>query len=150
MRNQIARPRKGFTLIELIAVIVILAIMAGVALPRYFDYASQAREASCRGTLGGVRAGIANYYANQAIGGNAIYPTKAQLETLGTVMQEAIPDNPYNDLNTLEEITVKATATARTTDGSTGWRYFVDNTATPPEYVFWANSTTSGINENQF
>jgi len=30
--------RRGFTLIELIAVIVVLAILAGVAAPRFFDY----------------------------------------------------------------------------------------------------------------
>lgn len=139
--------RSGFTLIELIAVIVILAIMAGVALPRYFDYAAQAREAACRGTLGGVRAGIANYYANEAINGAAQYPTAVQLGTLGTVMQEQIPDNPYNDLNTIEAIAVKATATSRLTDGSTGWRFYVDNAASPPEYVIWPNTNTVGEND---
>ena len=33
---------RGFTLIELIAVIVVLAILAGVAVPRYFDYTAGA------------------------------------------------------------------------------------------------------------
>ena len=69
--------RKGFTLIELMAVIVILAILAGVALPKYFDYAEQAKIASCKGTLGGVRAGIANFYANKAINTTAAYPVLA-------------------------------------------------------------------------
>src|SRR5688572_33061977 len=86
--------RTGFTLIELIAVIVVLAILAGVALPKYFDYSAQARASSCKGTLGGVRAGIANFYANSAISGTAVYPTFAQLNTLGTVMQELLPPNP--------------------------------------------------------
>ena len=53
--------RAGFTLIELMAVVLILAILAGVALPKFFDYQTQAREAGCKGTLGGVRAGIANF-----------------------------------------------------------------------------------------
>lgn len=35
--------RRGFTLIELIAVIVVLAILAGVAIPRYMDYSERAR-----------------------------------------------------------------------------------------------------------
>ena len=39
------RARSAFTLIELIAVIVVLAILSGVALPRYFDYADKAKEA---------------------------------------------------------------------------------------------------------
>ena len=68
-RNSVVR--KGFTLIELMAVVLILAILAGVALPKFFNYQSQAREASCKGTLGGVRAGIANFYANEALSGTA-------------------------------------------------------------------------------
>ena len=82
--------KKGFTLIELMAVILILAILAGVALPRFFNYQTQAREAATKGTLGGVRAGIANFYANKAISASAaVYPTFAELTTLGTVMQES-------------------------------------------------------------
>ena len=36
--------------------IVVLAILAGVALPKYFDYSANAKASSCKGTLGGVRA----------------------------------------------------------------------------------------------
>src|SRR6267142_554603 len=90
------RTRKAFTLIELIAVIVVLAILAGVALPKYFDYSANAKSSSCKGTLGGVRAAVANFYANSALTAAAAYPTYVQLNTLGTVMQEPLPQNPYN------------------------------------------------------
>src|SRR5688572_14192156 len=89
--------RTGFTLIELIAVIVVLAILAGVALPKYFDYSAQARASSCKGTLGGVRSGVANFYMNTGLTGLERYPTYAELNTLGTVMQEPLPQNPYNN-----------------------------------------------------
>ena len=92
-----SRNRRAFTLIELIAVIVVLAILAGVALPKYFDYSANAKESAVRGTLGGVREGIANFYANAAISGMPAYPTLAQLNATGTVMQEAIPENPYKN-----------------------------------------------------
>jgi prepilin-type N-terminal cleavage/methylation domain-containing protein len=136
----VARNHRGFTLIELIAVVVVLAILAGVALPKYFDYASEAKEAATRGALGGVRAGIANFYANSAISGTPAYPTLVQLETLGTVMQEPLPKNPYQDSNDV------AAAVWDSSDppvsGANGWNY--DASAGR----FWANS--DGEDENEW
>ena len=135
------RKRKAFTLIELIAVIVVLAILAGVALPKYFDYAAQAKESACKGVLGGVRAGVANFYANSAISGTAGYPTYAELTTVGTVMQEPIPENPYNDLATLKDEDGNYVAANPPVDGTTGWCYDETNGK------FWANSDSVDENE---
>lgn len=132
---------RGFTLIELIAVLVVLAILSGVALPKYFDYTARARSSALQGALGGLRTGIAGYFADQSVSGTAAYPTLVQLETLGTVMQEAIPANPYNDSNDVISAT-SGQATARTVDSSStaGYRYYVDNTLTPPAAVIYANT----------
>ncbi|MCP3905444.1 MAG: prepilin-type N-terminal cleavage/methylation domain-containing protein [Planctomycetes bacterium] len=145
--------RKGFTLVELMAVIVILAILAGVALPKYFDYAQQAKDASVKGTLGGVRAGCANFYANTAItGATAAYPTLAQLETVGDVMQEAVPDNPYDtgaspgDVH-LATVAEAGARTAPVAAGTGGWAYYLDNTLTPPAFTFYANTDVNGEND---
>jgi general secretion pathway protein G len=132
---------RAFTLIELIAVIVVLAILSGVAIPKYLDYSNRSRTASVQGSLGNVRSAIGNYFADQSINGTAAYPTLTQLTTVGTVMQDAFPRNPYNNMTTVKAATA-AEATARTTDGTTGWCYYVDNTLTPPAYTFYANSTT--------
>lgn len=132
----------AFTLIELIAVIVVLAILAGVAVPRYFDYTDRARSSALQGTLGNLRSAIQNFYANASLSGSPAYPTLAQLTTVGTVVQDAFPANPYNSLSSVTAATL-AEWNARTTAGTAGWRYYVDNATTPPSYGFFANSTTA-------
>src|SRR5262245_17147807 len=133
-------PRTGFTLIELIAVIVVLAILAGVALPKYFDYSAQARASSCKGTLGGVRSGVANFYANSAISGTAVYPTFAQVTAIGTVMQEPFPVNPYNNSTAVRNADTTWVSGNPPVSGAQGWAYDQTNGK------FWANTNTVGEN----
>lgn len=54
MRNQ-----KGFTLVELVVVIVILGILAATALPRFINLTNEARLAAVNGLAGGLRSAVA-------------------------------------------------------------------------------------------
>jgi len=54
---------KGFTLIELIAVIVILGVIAAVAAPRFVDLSNAAREATVRALAGSLTSASALNYA---------------------------------------------------------------------------------------
>jgi prepilin-type N-terminal cleavage/methylation domain-containing protein len=65
----------GFTLIEIVIIIVVLGILAAVAIPKYQDITGEAKEAACRSSLGSLRSGITIYYANQAVTtGTATWP----------------------------------------------------------------------------
>lgn len=84
---------RGFTLIELIAVIVVLAILAGVAIPRYIDYSQRAQAAAIATSLKRMSRALLSYRMDFGVFPGA----NGQFFPLPTTM------NPYIDAMFLEQ-----------------------------------------------
>ena len=77
------KSRNGFTLIELIIVMVILGIMAAVAVPRYLDSISNAEESAEDAVISAIRSGL------KAAANDSLY----------TNGRASCPTNPFDALS---------------------------------------------------
>lgn len=103
------KPQSGFTLIEMVAVIIILAIMAATALPRFANLSAEARYSSLSGLAGGLRSAAALAKSKwltaqsgnlQVADFNGVFVSVIALPTVGSAVTNlGYPDNTVNGIN---------------------------------------------------
>jgi len=106
------RRTKGFTIIELIAVIVILGVLAAIGLPKYLDLSASARTAACGTWKGTLESASAINFSSRISGGagnSALITCTAA--ALGNILTSAVPTS----------LSISGTfSTGAVTNGNTG------------------------------
>ena len=139
--------KSGFTLVEVLIVVVIMAVLAATIIPQFSDSTKNAKESTIKFNLHTMRSQI-QLYKSQHDGDVPTVTTPALLAELTSKTDLAgaigtgathvygpyiadIPVNPFNGLTT-----VKAATTSAGADGTSGWLY---NAATGEIWVDYAD-----------
>jgi len=152
--------RSGFTLIEVLIVVILLGVIAAIIVPQVSVGTDDARLNTLKINLDRLRKATDLYYHQH----NNIYPGKRKwdgvidatnpvqaatsfirqlteyTDSTGVAEEEkdtthiygpyfkgdSLPENPYNNLNTLTCDIAEMDITAKASDGSTGWKFYVN------------------------
>ena len=86
------RQERGFTLIELMIVVVIIGILVGIAVPNFTSMQGRAKEASVKGNMHTMQLAMEDF----AVLNSGVYPVAADKATVkGLFPGGAWPNNPF-------------------------------------------------------
>jgi len=81
--------QSGFTLIEMVVVIIVLGILVGIAVPKFVGFKDAAEKAAAKANISALRSAAAMYYAQQAVNtGAGSFP--ADTTALEALLQETL------------------------------------------------------------
>lgn len=140
--------QKGFTLIELMIVIMIIVILVAFALPSYFNYIKQAKVTEAAVLFDGFKTEVSIWYVSKGI-----YPTFMDLKDRGVVYKGAFVKADYDDsMATAGTPQVCFTVTGfEAGKDSIGWKYIPDP-ADPSQMLWNCTAPESGCTtiENRY
>jgi MSHA pilin protein MshA len=86
MNNQ-----KGFTLIELVVVIVVLGVLAAIAVPKFIDLRSESEAAALQGVVGAMNSAMAINYAGFLASNGSKGVAVDNCDDIGSTMEGGVP-----------------------------------------------------------
>jgi prepilin-type N-terminal cleavage/methylation domain-containing protein len=83
-KKNLVKNEKGFTLVEIIAVLVILGILAAVAIPKYFDLQGEAKTKALQAAMAEAVARVNGRFGQQLLAGSSWSSITYTNATLGS------------------------------------------------------------------
>jgi general secretion pathway protein G len=142
------RSRTGFTLVEILIVVVIMAILAATIIPQFTDSTKDAKSSTSLFNLHTLRSQIEMYKAQHEgrLPSGTLVELTSRTNTSGTIGTNAatfpygpylkeLPDNPFTKSNTVKAITTDPAAVSDVTT-THGWIYSTSSGG------LWINEST--------
>lgn len=103
--------KKGFSLVELMIVVVIMGILIAVAIPLYGAITDNAKNKTCKNNIQAIKQNAANYYAS--------YDATANQAAIAAMFDDGnIPQCPWNNASYTVEVAANGAATVHHAAGA--------------------------------
>ena len=136
-------PRRGFTLAELLVVVVIIGVLVAIAVPVYLNYREGAADKSAQSDVRGAISTIEQYYTDM----NNTYPTgptgTANKQTASFALTPASPSNSKVTLSAKTEMYYVAPVSPSTT-----YKICARNTGGSGKFYLYDSSAGGSVSQN--